>query len=121
MEILGASHLQKKTLISFPKYQWKMKHPLLKHFQISKFIFNVFFKQLFTSFNFLTDLSHPCKLDLKFFPNLVPFSSSTAQKMKFSIKDFFNKCDQIPQFPVDLITFAVEIFNGKLHFLCSVA
>ena len=30
----------------------------------------------------------------------------TAQKMKFSIKDFFSKCDQ-------------EILNGKLHFLCS--
>ena len=29
----------------------------------------------------------------------------TAQKMKFSIKDFF--------------TFTKEILNGKLHFLCS--
>ena len=24
-----------------------------------------------------------------------------------------------PQFPADLVTFTVEIFNGKLHFLCS--
>ena len=31
----------------------------------------------------------------------------TAQKMKFSNKDFFSKCDQI--------------FNGKLHFMCSVS
>ena len=31
---------------------------------------------------------------------------STAQQMKFSVKDFFCKCDQI--------------LNGKLHFLCSV-
>ena len=31
--------------------------------------------------------------------------------MKFSIKDFFSKCDQI--------TFTEEIRNGKLHFLCS--
>ena len=31
----------------------------------------------------------------------------TAQKMKFSVKDFFSKCDQI------------RSFNGKLHFLCS--
>ena len=30
---------------------------------------------------------------------------NTAQKMKFSIKDFFHKCDQI--------------LNQKLHFLCS--
>ena len=34
--------------------------------------------------------------------------TDTAQKMKFSMKDFFSKCDQI----------AVS-FNGKLHFLCS--
>ena len=32
----------------------------------------------------------------------------TAQKMKFSIKDFFSIC-----------TFTDEILNGKLHFLCS--
>ena len=30
---------------------------------------------------------------------------NTAQKMKFSIKDFFRKCDQI--------------LNGNIHFLCS--
>ena len=24
-----------------------------------------------------------------------------------------------PQFPIDLATFTEEIFNGKLHFLCS--
>ena len=41
----------------------------------------------------------------------------TAQKMKSSIKDFFSKCDQIPQFPTDLITFTEEILNGKLHFV----
>ena len=37
----------------------------------------------------------------KTFPNF----KNTAQKMKFSIKDFFSECDQI--------------FNGNLHFLCS--
>ena len=35
-------------------------------------------------------------------------SYNTAQKMKFSIKDFFSKCDQIRSF-----------LNGKIHFLCS--
>ena len=45
-------------------------------------------------------------------PVLLPF---TAQKMKFSIKDFFSKCDQI-QFPADLVTFVEKILNGKLHF-----
>ena len=40
--------------------------------------------------------------------------------MKFSIKDFFSKCDQIPpQKTADLVTFTAEILNGKLHFLCS--
>ena len=34
--------------------------------------------------------------------------------MKFSIKDFFTKCDQIRR------KFIEEIVNGKLHFLCSV-
>ena len=37
--------------------------------------------------------------------------------MKFSIKDFFSKCDQ---FSADLVTFTEEILNGKLHFLCCV-
>ena len=35
----------------------------------------------------------------------------TAQEMNLSFKDFFSKCHQI--------TFLEEIFNGKLHFLCS--
>ena len=43
----------------------------------------------------------------------------TAQKMKFSVKDFFTKCDQIFR-NGDLIIFTEEILNGKLHFLCSV-
>ena len=34
-----------------------------------------------------------------------------AQKLKFSFKDFFSKCDQIR-------SFTEEILNGKLHFLC---
>ena len=41
--------------------------------------------------------------------------SYTAWKMKFSIKDFFSKCDQT----ADLVIFTEEILNGKLHFLCS--
>ena len=40
---------------------------------------------------------------------------NNAQKMKFSIKDFFSKCDQIR----DFVTFTEEILNGKLHF-CAV-
>ena len=44
---------------------------------------------------------------------------NTAQKMKLFIKDFFSKCDQMPQFPADLVTFTEEILNGKIHILCS--
>ena len=40
----------------------------------------------------------------------------TAQKTKFSIKDFFSKCDQIRRFFADLVTFTEEILNGKLCF-----
>ena len=38
--------------------------------------------------------------------------------MKFSIKDFFSKFDQI-QFPADLVTFTEEIFHQKFNFLWS--
>ena len=40
--------------------------------------------------------------------------------MKFSIKDFFIKYDQMRIFSEDLVTFTEEILNEKLHFLCSV-
>ena len=35
--------------------------------------------------------------------------ANTAQKTKFTIKDFFSKCDQIET--VDLVTFAEESLN----------
>ena len=38
--------------------------------------------------------------------------SNTAQKWKFSIKDFFSKCDQ-------MVRFTEEILNGKLYSLYS--
>ena len=48
--------------------------------------------------------------------NTESIKAFTAQKMKFSIKDVFSKCDLIP----NLVTFTEEILSGKLHFLCSV-
>ena len=33
--------------------------------------------------------------------------------------NFFSKCDQIPQFAEDLVTYSEETLNGKLQFLCS--
>ena len=44
--------------------------------------------------------------------------TSTAQKMKFSMKDFFSKCEQIRT--ADLVTFTEEILIRKLQFWRSV-
>ena len=44
--------------------------------------------------------------------------SKTAQKMKFSIRDFFSKCDQIHS--LKSVTVTREILIEKLHFLYSV-
>ena len=46
------------------------------------------------------------------------FLPNTAQKMKFSIKDFFSKCEQIRK-KLWIFTFTKEIFDGKLEFKCS--
>ena len=43
-------------------------------------------------------------------------SAHTAQKIKFSIKEFFSKCDQT-RFPAELVTLTEEILNGKLQCL----
>ena len=43
----------------------------------------------------------------------------TAQKMNYSTKGFFSKCDQIHIFFADLTTFTEEILNRKVHLLCS--
>ena len=41
--------------------------------------------------------------------------------MKFSIEDFFSKCDQSrAEEAADLVTFTEKILNEKLQFLCSV-
>ena len=39
--------------------------------------------------------------------------------MQIAIKDFPSKCTQIRSFYLDLVTFAEEILQGKLHFLSS--
>ena len=49
---------------------------------------------------------------------LTCFSRQNCTKMKFCIKDFLSKCDQIQQSAVDLVTYTKEILNGKLCFLC---
>ena len=42
----------------------------------------------------------------------------TTQKRKFSIKDFFSKCDQTAV-SCDLVMFTEEILNRKLNCLCN--
>ena len=52
----------------------------------------------------------------KFLPQVLKMyslSMVTAQKMKFSVEDFF------PQFSANLVTFTKEILYGELHFLRS--
>lgn len=41
--------------------------------------------------------------------------------MELSVKKFFNKCDQNPQFTADMLAFTEEISIGKLYFVqCTV-
>ena len=56
---------------------------------------------------------------LKAYFDVVRFPPN-AQKMKFSIKDFSSKRDQLRGKTADLVTFIEEIYNEKPHFLCSV-
>ena len=56
---------------------------------------------------------------LSFYYKAFPVTT-TAQKMQFSIKGFFSKCDQIRS-TADLVTFTEEIVNEKLHFSCIVS
>ena len=58
--------------------------------------------------NFVSEIINIFKLTLMLFESI----SYTAQKMKFSIRDFFSKSDQIPLLPA----FTEEILNGKLIF-----
>ena len=51
---------------------------------------------------------------LNYFHIMLHIRYLTAQKMKFSIKDFFSKCDQIRS--ADLVTFTEEILNGNFVF-----
>ena len=51
-------------------------------------------------------------------PQYLKFHFST-QKMKFSIKDFFSKCDQITQKTATSVTFTEKMLIGKLH-VCAV-
>ena len=44
--------------------------------------------------------------------------TTTAQQMKFSIKDFYSTCEQIIR---DLVKFTEEILDGKLHFFVRCA
>ena len=46
----------------------------------------------------------------------IVFTLLTAQKMKFSMKDFLGKCDQIRRkLRSHLVTFTVEIVNGRFN------
>ena len=46
-------------------------------------------------------------------------TTNIAQKIKFSMKNFFSKWDQIRKKIADLVTFTEDMLKGKLHFFCS--
>ena len=81
------------------------------------------FKNLFQQNSFFTNLYNECKLFVsdEFVPLTIHFRSlgmhtlALQKKMKFSIKDFFSKSDQIRR-KLDLVTFTEEILNGKFQF-----
>ena len=48
------------------------------------------------------------------------FMNLPAQKIRFSIKGFFSKCEEIRRrLRADLLTFTKKIYYGKLH-LCAI-
>ena len=90
--------LKKKTLI--------IKNALYSTNKIFKLLQNLFFIYLFiysfaNYFSFYVCISNQkneiSSIRVIFFHNEAALSN-TAQKMKFSIKDFFSKCDQIRSF-----------------------
>ena len=51
------------------------------------------------------------------FNGIVILQASLQQKMKFCIKNFFNKCNQIrSKLRIWSVTFTEKILNGKRHF-----
>ena len=56
--------------------------------------------------------SSKCLKSIKIPLMIIGYINSTAQKKKFSIKDFISKCNQI-------CNVTEEILNGKLYFWCS--
>ena len=68
--------------------------------------------------NRLMDLSIAEKVIMMFWRyTFSNFRLSLHKKMRFSIKDFFSKCDLIQLETADLVTYAEEILNGRLQFL----
>ena len=80
------------------KLKWDLAFTLRENYYY-KYILQVLDKHIF--------VLHPLIVSLtlgrdSIFLISVGISSNTAQKMKFSIKNFFNKCDQIK--PLSLLT-----------------
>ena len=59
------------------------------------------------------------KVNKQFYNKKLYKKLNTEQKMKFSIMDFFSKCDQIHRKQRIWPNLLKKIRNVKLHFLCS--
>ena len=56
------------------------------------------------------------KIRVLIFENWLTSVSDTTLEMKFFVKDFFSKCEQIRR---KLVTLTKDLVNRKIHFLCS--
>ena len=63
--------------------------------------------------------SHPIRQQ-KYTGHIKSYCSDYHCTERFPFLDFFNICEQISRKNADLFTLFKEIFNGNLHFLCSV-
>ena len=77
---------------------------------------NLALNEIYILLFFFSSIAEKCTEDKLRSREVAPLSC-IAHKMKFSIKNVFSKPN--PQKTSDLFSFTDEIFNEKLHFLCS--
>ena len=95
-------------------------------FRIFHFCLNVLINQSEEISNNTKNVLLPVRL-LSFFLNLwnfrenftIHFTGRTYQKIKFSIKDFFSKCDRIRKKLWTWSHLVKKFLMEKIHFLCS--
>ena len=112
--ILQNTH--KALLLNWPKTLWKLLIMLTNFERLTHctnyhhFLFKSWSQRTLWKCNFVRGFwanSSKC------------FKTFTTQDVKFTIKNFFSKCEEIPRKLCIWFNFGKDIFNRKLHFLCS--